>query len=101
MYLANDITINAAITVTGELTLCLNGHTLKNTASNKRVIHINGGTLNLTDCGSTGTITGGSLTGSYDYGGGVYNYGTFAMYGGIILTIEYSAAAAARKEQLI
>ena len=85
VYLANDITINAAITVTGDLTLCLNGHTLKNTAANTRVIYIDrGGTLNLTDCGSTGTITGGSLTGSYDYGGGVYNYGTFAMHGGII-----------------
>ena len=85
VYLANDITINTAITVTGDLTLCLNGHTLKNTAANTRVIYIDrGGTLNLTDCGSTGTITGGSLTGSYDYGGGVYNYGTFAMYGGII-----------------
>ena len=81
VYLANDITINAAITVTGELTLCLNGKTLKNTASNTRVIHIDGGTLNLTDCGSTGTITGGSITGN---GGGVYNQGTFAMYGGKI-----------------
>lgn len=81
VYLANDITINAAITVTGDLTLCLNGHTLKNTASNTRVIHIDGGTLNLTDCGSTGTITGGSITGN---GGGVYNQGTFAMYGGKI-----------------
>ena len=85
VYLANDITITSTITVTDELTLCLNGHTLKNTAANTRVIYIDrGGTLNLTDCGSTGTITGGSLTGSYDYGGGVYNYGTFAMYGGII-----------------
>ncbi len=81
VYLANDITINAAITVTGDLTLCLNGYTLKNTASNTRVIHIDGGTLNLTDCGSTGTITGGSITGN---GGGVYNQGTFAMYGGKI-----------------
>ena len=81
VYLANDITINAAITVTGELTLCLNGKTLKNTASNTRVIHIDGGTLNLTDCGGTGTITGGSIT---DHGGGVYNQGTFAMYGGKI-----------------
>ena len=81
VYLANDITINSAITVTGELTLCLNGKTLKNTASNTRVIHIDGGTLNLTDCGSTGTITGGSITGN---GGGVYNQGTFAMYGGKI-----------------
>lgn len=81
VYLANDITINAAITVTGELTLCLNGYTLKNTATNTRVIHIDGGTLNLTDCGGTGTITGGSITGS---GGGVYNQGTFAMYGGKI-----------------
>lgn len=81
VYLANDITINAAITVTGELTLCLNGKTLKSTASNTRVIHIDGGTLNLTDCGSTGTITGGSITGN---GGGVYNQGTFAMYGGKI-----------------
>ena len=82
VYLANDITINAAITVTADLTLCLNGHTLKNTATNTRVIYIDrGGTLNLTDCGSTGTITGGSITGN---GGGVYNQGTFAMYGGKI-----------------
>lgn len=81
VYLANDITINAAITVTGELTLCLNGYILKNTATNTRVIHIDGGTLNLTDCGGTGTITGGSITGN---GGGVYNQGTFAMYGGKI-----------------
>ena len=81
VYLANDITINATITVTGDLTLCLNGKTLKNTASNTRVIHIDGGTLNLTDCGGTGTITGGSIT---NHGGGVYNQGTFAMYGGKI-----------------
>ena len=81
VYLANDITINATITVTGELTLCLNGYTLKNTATNARVIHIDGGTLNLTDCGGTGTITGGSIIGN---GGGVYNQGTFAMYGGKI-----------------
>ena len=81
VYLANDITITSTITVTGELTLCLNGYTLKNTASNTRVIHIDGGTLNLTDCGSTGTITGGNIT---DRGGGVYNQGTFAMYGGKI-----------------
>ncbi len=86
VYLANDITITSTITVTGDLTLCLNGKTLKNTASNTRVINIDGGTLNLTDCGSTGTITGGSLTsvGLSYYGGGVYNEGTFAMYGGII-----------------
>ena len=81
VYLANDITITSTITVTGDLTLCLNGKTLKNTASNTRVIHIDGGTLNLTDCGGTGTITGGSIT---DHGGGVYNQGTFAMYGGKI-----------------
>ena len=87
VYLANDINIKAAITVTGELTLCLNGHTLKNTASNTRVIHIDGGTLNLTDCGSTGTITGGSLTsvGLSYYGAGVkVTNGAFNMYGGII-----------------
>ena len=87
-YLANDIEINSTITVTGDLTLCLNGHTLKNTDDNTRVINIDGGTLNLTDCGSTGTITGGSLTSgvSYDYfGAGVkVTDGAFNMYGGII-----------------
>ena len=82
VYLANDITITSTITVTDELTLCLNGHTLKNTASNTRVINIDrGSTLNLTDCRSTGTITGGNIIGD---GGGVFNEGTFAMYGGII-----------------
>ena len=87
-YLANDIEINSTITVTGDLTLCLNGHTLKNTDDNTRVINIDGGTLNLTDCGSTGTITGGSLTSgvSYDnFGAGVkVTDGAFNMYGGII-----------------
>ena len=87
-YLANDIEINSTITVTGDLTLCLNGHTLKNTDDNTRVINIDGGTLNLTDCGSTGTITGGSLTSGVSYnnfGAGVkVTDGTFNMYGGII-----------------
>ena len=87
-YLANDIEINSTITVTGDLTLCLNGHTLKNTDDNTRVINIDGGTLNLTDCGSTGTITGGSLTSgvSFDnFGAGVkVTDGAFNMYGGMI-----------------
>ena len=81
VYLANNITIDSTINVTGNLTLCLNGYTLKNTATNMRVININSGTLNLTDCRSSGTITGGSFNSD---GGGVYNNATFNMYGGVI-----------------
>ena len=71
------------------LNLCLNGKELKNTANNQRVIDVQGGTLNLTDCGSTGTITGGKFnSGNYSdvtgIGVRVKDNGTFNMYGGTI-----------------
>jgi len=90
VYLSADAERTSTLEIpTGKtLYLCLNGHQLKNTTANKRVIDITGGTLNLTDCGSTGTITGGSFTmmGTDMTGSGVRvkDDGTFHMYGGTI-----------------
>ena len=93
VYLSADAERTSTLEIpTGKtLNLCLNGHTLENTADNTRVINIDGGTLNLTDCGSTGTITGGSFTSErmsdVDMTGSgvrVKGAGTFHMYGGTI-----------------
>ena len=105
-YLAEDLTLSqTAYAVLGEVTLCLNGHTLYVGSSQ---ISINSGaTLTLTDCGA-GVITGGTNTPvlvkggaflmqggtisgnqasstSKTYSGGVYMAsGTFTMEGGSI-----------------
>ena len=82
-YLANDVTISSTWDVpSGTTNLCLNGKTITFSGTLGSVIKIeNGNTLNLYDCGSNGTITGGKAT----YGGGVnVNSGTFNMYGGTI-----------------
>ncbi len=82
-YLNTDVTLNDTWQVpTGTTNLCLNGHVIKQTASTSVIKVGIGATLNLYDCGTDGTITGGNT----DIGGGVYvNYaGTFNMYGGNI-----------------
>ncbi len=66
----------------GNITLCLNGYTVKTSLG--RVMEIaEGSTLTVTDCSETqsGKITGGNIS---DVGGGIYNQGTFVLYGGSI-----------------
>lgn len=116
-YLDGDITLNDEtgewIIPTGkEITLCLNGHIIKQTASNRPVILISGsGTvLNLYDCNTEiryyfnkdanglwtlsednahteNSVTGGIIIGGSSVsGGGVcINGGTFNMHGGNIV----------------
>ena len=76
-YLAEDLTLSqTAYAVLGEVTLCLNGHTLYVGSSQ---ISINSGaTLTLTDCGEGGAISGGTK------GPVIVNGGTFVMEGGSI-----------------
>ena len=123
-YLSEDVTCiggtQTAITITGEVTLCLNGHVLNLNGQSLRVE--SGATLHLCDCNTTNqthkftvgsdglwqlneadgteTLTGGVITGGkngkedifYWDGGGVCVNGTFAMSGGNIVgnTSTYS-----------
>ena len=82
-YLETDVELKAAVATTGQLTLCLNGHTIRQTVSGQRVFQVeNGHTLNITDCGITGTIRGGrNNTGSCVV---IYGDAAFNFYGGKI-----------------
>ncbi|MBQ6756243.1 MAG: S-layer homology domain-containing protein [Oscillospiraceae bacterium] len=79
-YLTQDVTLSTAWQIGGNVTICLNGHTIQQTAQDSVIFIQNGYTLDLFDNTTSGTITGGKS----DYnGGGVYiNNGRFNMYGG-------------------
>ena len=80
-YLKGNITINHPIQIKGNVTICLNGHTIESTATDKPVFEVVSGSLTLTDCGSRGEVTR-AYNGT---GGGVeVNGGTFNLYGGKI-----------------
>ena len=84
VYLTKDIVRDTALTVPGRktLTICLNGHSVS-VKGQDRVININtGGKLNLCDC--TRSADACIRDGYKEYGAGVHNNGTFAMYGGVI-----------------
>ncbi len=108
-YLKEDITLARQIVATANVDLCLNGKTLTAPTSN-RVMAINGVTVNITDCSTTGNIIGGKAasgagfyiqqsgklnlyegtvtggTSTNGYGGAVAIYsGTMVMYGGEVL----------------
>ena len=87
-YLGDDITGN--ITVTGEVTLCLNGHTITGSGNGSVITVSENANFTLCDCAGTGIITGGTgidvANKNYMYGGGVYvkENGSFTMTGGTI-----------------
>ena len=85
-YLTKNLTngTNDHITVSGNVTLCLNGRTLD--LNGHHFIVNNGGSLTICDCGSGGTITGQNYTDGNDNGNGsVYVLGgSFTMYSGTI-----------------
>lgn len=55
-YLNSDVTVSKEIQTSGNVTLCLNGHTL-NMGANTLTVN-SGATLTICDCGGVGTITG-------------------------------------------
>ncbi len=77
-YLGNNI--NGNIIVTGEVTLCLNGHTITGDGNDSVITVGLEATFTLCDCQETGTVTGGHSD------GGVYvkENATFKMTGGTI-----------------
>lgn len=112
-YLSGALFPEDRIRITGTVTICLNGKKIESQKATEPVFLIEGGgTLTLTDCVGTGTVThasgvtgcgvqvngstfnlyGGKITGNkanYNYGGGVYVYSSgtnsaFNMYGGEI-----------------
>ena len=79
-YLVNDVNVSAATSVSDDLNLCLNGKTITQTTAN-RIFNVSiDKTLSITDCGTTGTITGGEN----DFGSVTYlNEGaTFNLFAG-------------------
>lgn len=85
-YLTKNLTngTNGHITVSGNVTLCLNGRTLD--LNGKHIIVPTGSSLTLCDCGSSGEITGQNYTEANKNGNGsVYVLGgSFTMYSGAI-----------------
>ncbi len=85
-YLTKNLTNGTGdhITVSGDVTLCLNGRTLD--LDGHHFIVNSGGSLTICDCGSGGTITGQNYTDANENGNGsVYVLGgSFTMYSGTI-----------------
>ncbi len=84
-YLASDVTTSFT-KITGEVNLCLNGHTL-NTGAGSAGIQVAGedAVLNLCDCGTRGTVTGASKSAMADIAEvEVENKASFSLYGGTV-----------------
>lgn len=75
-YLNSEVTASGEIRISGDLTLCLNGHTLNLAGT---TLFVDSGSFTLCDCKGGGKITGGgSLPGV------IVNGGSFIMNGGTI-----------------
>ncbi len=78
-YLTEDATADLTI-VSGNVSLCLNGHTLTGSGTNSVITAFSGTNVTLHDCGESGTITGGNG----DKGGAISAYGDLTIHGGTI-----------------
>lgn len=103
-YLTGDTALEADLTVTGTVKLCLNGYVLTGTGTSS-VITVDGGTLTLCDCNGTGRTNtvagvqyaGGVLTGGAGLTSAATNNnasgGGVAVLGGGSLTLESGTIA--------
>ena len=85
-YLTKDVEVSSQTTISGTLTLCLNGCKIDAKQSGRIFFIESGGSLTLYDCGSEkkGMLTGGSPNGMTG-GGAIYvESGRFIMNGGTI-----------------
>ena len=81
-YLEGDVTLASNIIISGNVEICLNGHSIRGTGTGSVVTVSNDATFVLYDCSGSGN---GSISGGNNVtnGGGVYvSYGTFIMNGG-------------------
>lgn len=87
-YLTGNLELESTLTISGEVTLCLNDYniTYTGTADAKGVIQVNSGAAFNLYGGekSTGAIVCRNSTNSTTSARGVYVSGTFNMYGGVI-----------------
>lgn len=98
-FLADDVVLTTDLTVSGEVTLCLNGHVLTGTGTRSVITVSQNAELTLCDCNTSaenavnGTIfEGGVVTGGNDYRGGgisVDKTAKLVMTGG---TVAYNEA---------
>ncbi len=79
-YLESDVIANGEITITGQVTLCLNGYAL-NMVSDKMII-ATGAKFQTCDCQQSPYESGGEITGSGDTV--IENNGDFSMDGGTV-----------------
>ena len=87
-YLLNDVMLKAEVSISKDLTLCLNGHTVT-AAKDVRIfstVKDSGATVTITDCGSTGKLTGGVDIANNTGGGAIFirSSGTLNLFGGTI-----------------
>lgn len=87
-YLLHDVVLKEEVSVTKDLQLCLNGHTVT-AAKDLRILSTvadSGATVTITDCGSTGKLTGGVDIAKNTGGGAIFIRagGTLELYGGTI-----------------
>lgn len=76
-YLTGNVTVSKEIQTSGDLTLCLNGHTLN---LSETTLFVDSGSFTLCDCKGSGKITGGKTSASAVK----VNDGSFIMNGGTI-----------------
>ena len=79
-YLTVDVKLSAVCSVSKDINICLNGHTITPTKNERTFALASGHTLSVTDCTDKGMITGGVR----NFGGVInVNQGaTFNLYGG-------------------
>ena len=86
-YLDGDVTLSSILTVSGDVSLCLNGHTLTTTAGK---IYISSGCLTICDCIGGGRITGASTSWSVI---DLVDSGSLTVYSGTIAATDSSGTA--------
>lgn len=80
-YLTKNVTLSAGQTITGDVTLCLNGYKIEAAPG----VTVNGGTLTITDCVGSGSIVG---VDKKHTGVNIQNIGTLNLYSGTIKNFE-------------
>lgn len=83
-YLETDVTLDAPVEIANNITLCLNGHTIKGTNGDQEseAILVRSGTLKIANCQSAGQIMG--QDNGKQRGVTVESGAAFELYGGVI-----------------